>query len=295
MDRKAIESVRSFNRAVTARTGALDDSYLGRGRPLGQARILFEIGPGGCDMRELRDRLALDSGYLSRILKAFVRQGLVAIAEDRDDRRRRRVTLTQAGQEEWKAYDALSDDLARSMLDPLTGAQRERLLAAMAEVERLVNAAAVAIAVEPADGEAARLCLASYFQELAELFDSGFDPAKGSSAPDDAALSPPRGCFLVARLHDAPVGCGGLRTLEPGVGEIKRMWVSPRVRGLGVARRLLAALEDQARLLGMTRVRLDTNRTLTQAQAMYRKAGYREIERFNDNPYADFWFEKELR
>jgi ribosomal protein S18 acetylase RimI-like enzyme len=78
------------------------------------------------------------------------------------------------------------------------------------------------------------------------------------------------------------------------MGEIKRMWVAPEARGLGVARRLLGALEERARKLGRTRVRLDTNRALTQAQSMYRKAGYRGIERFNDNPYADFWFEKDL-
>jgi ribosomal protein S18 acetylase RimI-like enzyme len=99
---------------------------------------------------------------------------------------------------------------------------------------------------------------------------------------------------MVARLHGSHIGCGALHTLEPGVGEIKRMWVAPQARGLGVARRLLDALEGHARKLGMGRVRLDTNRALTQAQSMYRKAGYCEIERFNDNPYADFWFEKEL-
>ena len=107
-------------------------------------------------------------------------------------------------------------------------------------------------------------------------------------------MSPPHGCFLIARLNDRPIGCGGLRTLEPGMGEIKRMWVSADARGMGVAWRLLGALEEHARQLGMRRVRLDTNRVLTQAQAMYRKAGYVGIERFNDNPYANFWFEKAL-
>ena len=82
MDRSQIERVRSFNRLVTLRTGALNGSYLGRGRPLGQARLLFEIGAEGGDMRRLRKRLGLDSGYMSRLLKSLATQGLVAV-EDR--------------------------------------------------------------------------------------------------------------------------------------------------------------------------------------------------------------------
>ena len=82
--------------------------------------------------------------------------------------------------------------------------------------------------------------------------------------------------------------------MDATTAEIKRMWVAPEARGLGIARRLLEALEDQARGAGMKRLVLDTNRSLLEAQAMYRKAGYRARERYNDNPYADFWFEKDL-
>lgn len=290
---ETISRVRSFNRMVTMRAGALEESYLGRGRPLGQARILFEIGRDGCDVRALRTRLGLDSGYFSRVLRALERQGFVATTPLEGDRRRRRVTLTPAGQAEWNAYDALSNDLARSILRPLNEAQRDRLLAAMAEIERLMTASAVTIEAEPVDGEAARTSLESYFRELAERFEGGFDPGPGGAA-GDVSMAPPGGAFLVARLDGRDVACGGLRTLEPGVGEIKRMWVAPDARGLGLARRLLAALEDEARALGLSRIRLDTNRVLAEAQALYRKAGYREIARFNDNPYAHFWFEKAL-
>lgn len=294
METDDIQRVRSFNRLVTLRAGALDDSYLGRGRPLGQARILFEIDSSGSDMRALRERLGLDSGYLSRILKSLERQGLVAVSRHAGDRRRRSVAPTAKGRAERAAYDTLSENLARALLEPLDPSQRARLLSAMADVEALMTAVAVVVGIEAPDGEDARRCLDAYFGELAEQFESGFDPAKGSSAPDDAALAPPGGCFMIARLSGHPIGCGGLRTLEPGIGEIKRMWVAPEARGLGVARRLLGALEAHARGLGMTRVRLDTNRVLARAQAIYRSAGYRDIERFNDNPYADFWFEKEL-
>ena len=95
MDHSEIERVRSFNRLVTLRTGALNGSYLGRGRSLGQARLLFEIGSNGGELRRLRERLGLDSGYLSRLLKSLATQGLAVIVDDPADRRRRHVMLTK--------------------------------------------------------------------------------------------------------------------------------------------------------------------------------------------------------
>jgi ribosomal protein S18 acetylase RimI-like enzyme len=98
----------------------------------------------------------------------------------------------------------------------------------------------------------------------------------------------------MARIDGQPAGCGALKTLEPGVSEIARVWVDGAHRGLGLGKRLLDALEARARELGHERVRLDTNRSLHEAQAMYRANGYREIPRYNDNPYANHWFEKRL-
>ncbi len=293
MDQPFIEQVRSFNRLVTLRTGALNDSYLGRGRPLGQARLLFEIGPDGSDIRSLRERLGLDSGYISRLLKSLETEGLVAVQSDSSDRRRRRVALTAKGRSEHAAYDMLSDDLARSLLDWLNGSQRDRLVAAMAEVETLMTAASVTIGVEPQDSQDAQQCLAAYFKELDERFEKGFDPTKGGYAGEKSSAQP-TDCFMIARLNGRAIGCAALKPIDASTSEIKRMWVAPEARGLGVARRLLEAIENQARQSGVTRVVLDTNKALTQAQALYRKAGYRETERYNDNPYAHFWFEKEL-
>lgn len=293
MEKPFIEQVRSFNRAVTLGTGALNDSYLGRGRPLGQARLLFEIGPEGNDIRSLRERLGLDSGYASRLLKSLEAEGLISVESDPDDRRRRLVTLTAKGLLERAAYDALSDDLAKNLLDALSGTQRDRLVAAMAEVERLMNAASVAIASEPEDSRDAKQCVAAYYKELDQRFEGGFDPGNGGYAGKPASKNA-SGVFLIARLHGRAVGCGVLKPLDASTAEIKRMWVAPDARGLGVARRLLEALEGRARQAGMRRVVLDTNRSLLEAQAMYRKSGYHEIGRYNDNSYADFFFEKQL-
>ncbi len=293
MDRQQIDSVRRFNRIVTQRIGVLEDGYLNRGRPLGEARLLFEVGPDGGDVQELRARLRLDSGYASRLLRSLEAQGLVVLGRDKDDGRRRRGTLTEAGLAEYAVYDTLSDDLAGSLLEPLGEAQRARLVKAMAEIERLLAAGSIELSIEPSDGADARWCLQQYFAELAERFEEGFDTALGVS-PSEASVQPPDGAFIIARLDGAPVGCGMLKRDGKKTGEIKRMWVSPSVRGAGLARRLLARLEQTAREFGWTHVRLDTNRALAEAQGMYRKAGYFAIARYNDNPYADFWFEKKL-
>jgi len=139
--------------------------------------------------------------------------------------------------------------------------------------------------------------MSAYFAELNEIFPTGFDPGDTLTA-DASEFDPPAGTFVVIRagdLEDAEVaGCGGVHTLEPGISEIKRMWVDPAWRGVGLAPRLLADLENRAAAIGHSKVRLDTNATLTTAIAMYERAGYRPIERYNDNPFAQRWFEKHI-
>ena len=293
MDESQLQSVRRFNRLVTQRVGALEVDYLRRGRPLAEARLLFEIGADGADVRALRSKLGLDSGYLSRLLQSLSAQELIAIAKGEGDGRRRRVSLTRKGSAERAAYDRLSDNLAASMLDPLDGSQQNRLLAAMGEVERLIRAASVKVAAEAPDTADARLCLSTYFSELAARFETGFDAGADDSARVED-MAPPSGLFVIARLDGDAVGCGGFKRVDRATGEIKRVWTAPSARGLGVARRMLRALEAAAREAGLKTLRLDTNRALTEAHALYRSEGYREIARFNDNPYAHHWFEKRL-
>jgi ribosomal protein S18 acetylase RimI-like enzyme len=285
--------VRRFNRTVTQRIGALDDAYLARGRPLGQCRLLWEIGNGPSELRALRSRLDLDSGYLSRLLRALEADGLVVVEADGTDARVRTARLTAAGLAEREELDRRSDDLAAAILRPLNDGQRDRLVKAMGEVERLLVASMVEVAVRDPRHPAAQHCLSSYYTELTDRFDSGFDPDRGIPAnADDLTL--PAGLLLVATLHDDPVGCGALK-LHPGEpAHLKRMWVAPEVRGLGLGRRLLAELEAQAAAHGAEVVRLETNRALTEAIGLYRAAGYREVPAFNDELYAHHWFEKRL-
>ena len=146
--------------------------------------------------------------------------------------------------------------------------------------------------VDPESPDAA-WCLEEFVAVLAQRFPGGFDPAL--SAPADPDLfRPPSGAFLVAYLHGEPVGCGALKTDGSGVGEIKRMWVAASARGHGLGRRILQALEDEARLRGVRELRLETNGTLTEARALYGSAGYEPIDRFGDDPYAEHWFGKVL-
>jgi len=291
MDPDQVRRVRSFNRTVSQRIGALNDRFLDRGRPLGEARLLYEIGLDGAEVRNLRARLELDSGYLSRLLRSLERQGLAKAQPAANDGRIRRATLTRKGMRELTVLDCRSDAFARSVLDPLSVTQRDRLVAAMAEVERLMRASAVQIAAEAPDSADARWCLKEYFRELAARFEDGFDHAKSISA-EPAELTPPAGVFVLARLSGQAIGCGGLKVRDRNIGEIKRMWVRADARELGVGRRILESLEAFAREFGIRTLRLETNRTLKEAQALYGKCGYREVEPFNDEPYAHHWFEK---
>ena len=294
MDTGQIAGVRSFNRTATERVGALGDRFLGRRRPLGQARLLWEIGPDGVDLRSLRSRLGLDSGYVSRLLRALEQDGLVTVAAGTADRRVRRAVLTSRGRKERAELESRSEAFAASVLAPLSERQRTELVDAMQTVERLLTASMIDVRVENPTSTAARWCLRQYFLELHERFDAGFDPARSISADTDE-LTPPAGLLLVARLRGAPIGCGALKLHGGAPAELKRMWVSPSVRGLGLGRRLLRELEDRADASGARAVRLETNRSLTEAIGLYRAAGYREVAAFNDEPYAHHWFEKRLR
>lgn len=289
----AVQQVRSFNRTVAERIGALDDRFLGRARPMGEARTLWEIGPEGAEVRALRARLALDSGYMSRLLRSLERQGLVTVDASPDDRRVRRVRLTAAGLAERAELDRRSDEVALGMLAPLGERQRARLVAAMGEVERLLRASLVRIAIEEPASPDARWCLEQYFAELDARFESGFDPSLSIPAAAHE-LTPPAGALLIARLRGRPVGCGALKFHQGAPAELKRMWVAPEARGLGLGLRLLLELERQARERGVEVLRLETNAALREAIALYRGSGYREVAAFNDEPYAHHWFEKRL-
>src|SRR5215472_1000970 len=258
-----VARVRRFNRAVTLEAGALDTSFLGRGRPLGAARVLNAIGNRRSDVADVRAHP--------------------------DDARRRVAKLTAAGRHEFQAYETLSNSRAETLL--ARHSHPEALLAAMDIVASALGRGRIAIEEMDPRGDDARYCLGEYYAELARRFEGGFDVSL-SRNPEADDMIRPRGAFVVAMSDGLPIGCVGLKRTGSEIAEVKRLWVAPSARGLGVVRRLMDAAENAARQLSIKTLRLDTNRALREALQLYRSTGWSEIDRFNDDPYPDFFFEK---
>ena len=179
------------------------------------------------------------------------------------------------------------------MLAPLSAGQRQRLVDAMDTVRRLLDAGLVEVVPADASSADAQACLAAYYDELARRFPGGFDPGR-SLHPDTHEFAEPTGLFVLSRLHGRAIGCGAVLFHGEGPAYIKRMSVDDAVRGMGVGRRILEALETASAEHGATAVTLETNASLVEAIAMYRASGYVEVDSFNDEVYADHWFEKAL-
>lgn len=286
-----ISRVRRFNRVVTAQVGALDTSFLGRGRPLGAARVLNAIGQGQSDVQAIRATLDLDSGLMSRLLRSLEEEGLIETLAHPQDARRRVARLTPAGRAEFEAYEQLSNEQAARFLG--RHARPEELLRAMDLVASALGRAQLALEEMDPRSAPAVYCLTEYYAELARRFDAGFDVALSCDPQADDMIRP-RGVFLVAMSERLPIGCVGLKGNGGEVAEIKRLWVAPSARGLGLAHRLMAGAEAVARELAIKVLRLDTNKALPEAQKLYRSTGWQEIPRFNDDPYPDTFFEKRI-
>jgi DNA-binding MarR family transcriptional regulator/ribosomal protein S18 acetylase RimI-like enzyme len=292
-DAEAVRQVRSFNRTVAERIGAVNDRFLDQRRPMNESRLIWEIGPKGEELRTLRMRLGLDSGYLTRVMGSLTKQGLARVRSAKRDGRVRFASLTRSGLRVRAEIDKRSDDLALHVLDVLTEQQREELTSAMGQVERLLEASMIHLAAEDPTSPDAIWCFEQYFAELKSRFKGGFDPARSISA-EARELVAPHGALVIARLRGQPVGCGAVKFPTKCVAELKRMWVSPTLRGRGVGRRITHELERLAVEANVDLIRLETNRTLKEAIGLYRGAGYVEVEAFSAEPYAHHWFEKRL-
>ncbi len=288
----SIARLRRFNRAVTREVGALDTSFLGRGRPLGMARVLQLVQLDGTDVARIRDRLGLDSGLMSRFLRALEREGLIATATDPADRRRRIARLTDKGQAEMAAYESIGHDRAARLI-ARAGSRVDEVVAAMDLIATLLNRDQLEIRDADPDAPEALACLTAYFTELADRM-PGLDMGK-FPVPDPGADSyrPPHGRFLIAWSDDLPVGCVSLRPLDGTTAEVKRLWVQASARGQGLARRLMRDIENEARAMGATHLKLDTNSALSEAITLYRATGWTDIAPYTGPP-ANTWMGKAL-
>lgn len=216
-------TLRQFNRTYTQRVGVLDESHLGSGRPLNVSRLLFEIGAAGAvTLRELRDQLGLDSGYLARMVGRLEQEGLVRVLPDPADRRRRIVEPTAAGRVAAADLEERSERLAADLVEPLTPRQQQRLADALATADLLVRAATVRLEEVEQDSDVARAAVGSYVDELRARFPGGFDP--GSLAPEPGAR------YVAVLSAGKPVAYGGIRRLAPDSVPDKRPGQRPGQR-----------------------------------------------------------------
>lgn len=289
-----VDVLHRFNRNYTSRIGVLGETFLGTGRPLSLSRLLFEIGAteGGPTVRALRDRTRLDSGHLSRLLRRLEDDGLIETVPDPDDRRRRIVTLTNAGRAARQDLDRRSEDLADRLIEPLTERQRTRLAEALATADLLVRAATVEFRPSPPDDPAGRTAVARYIEEIDARFPGGYQV-------DGPVAAEPGSSYIVAVSDGEPVAYGGIRPapgLDARTVEIKRMWVHDDWRGAGLGSRTLRHLESLAADHGATTIVLDTNAVLSEAISLYERCGYATTGRYpGSDPHATHFFRKELR
>ncbi|OYU40880.1 MAG: PadR family transcriptional regulator [Pseudorhodobacter sp. PARRP1] len=287
-----IARLRRFNRAVTREVGALDHSYLGRGRPLGAARVLQLITPQGTDIAEIRARLALDSGLLSRLLRSLEAESLIQLVSDPADRRRRTAHLTGAGEAEMRAYNAIGYARAAETLARAKG-REQALIDAMDLIATTLLQDQIAIRDAGPSDPASLACLQSYYDLLAEKITGITPDMLALPLSDPEKYRAPHGAFLVAWSDDLPVGTVSLRPLDGTTAEVKRLWVHTSARGQGLARRLMHAIETRARSLGYTALKLDTNAALTEAIALYHRDGWHDIPAYTQFP-ATHWLGKTL-
>ena len=288
----AIARLRRFNRAVTREVGALDTSFLGRGRPLGAARGLQLVRPEGTDVALIRDRLGLDSGLMSRFLRSLEREGLATTATDPADRRRRIARLTARGAQEMAAYDSIGHDRAARLI-ARAGSRADEVIAAMDLIATLLNRDQLEIRPADPTSPEALACQQAYFDEILARVAAARPEYFPLPDPGADSYRPPQGRFLIAWSDDLPVGCVGLRALDHTTAEIKRLWVHASARGQGLSRRMMAAIEDEARAIGYQHLRLDTNSALTEALQLYHASGWTPIPAYTTPP-ADVWLGKTI-
>lgn len=287
-----IACVRAFNRLYTRRVGALDEHLLASGFTLPQSRLLWELAhrEGGVSAAELARDLALDPGYLSRLLRGLRERGLLRSRRAAGDARRVLLTLSAAGQRAFAPLDRRSQAEAAALLQALPEPEQDRLVGAMATLGRLLSPAATpgqARLRPPGPGDLGWIVArhgALYAREYgwdmrfealvariaADLVER-FDPARESCwiAEQDGHNV---GCVVLVRCREE---CSGV--VVPGTAQLRLLLVEPASRGQGLGARLVDECTRFARAHGYRRIRLWTNTVLGAARHLYEAAGYRRI------------------
>ena len=280
-----IQAMRAFNRAYTQIIGVLEEGLLESPFTLAQARVLYELANHeGASAGELARQLGLDPAYLSRILKAFEARGLVARRPAEHDGRQSLLSLTDAGRAAFAPLDARSRAEVGSLLEPLSDAQRRRLTACMTEIRSLLGAGQTSAEPyvlrqhRPGDmGWIVHRHGALYAQEY------GWDETFEAMVAEIVArfireLEPQRERCWVAERDGEIVGSVFLVEELAAVARLRLLYVEPRVRGLGIGRRLVEECLHFARNAGYASVTLWTNDVLVAARRVYEGFGFRLVD-----------------
>ncbi len=299
-----IRSIRHFNRYYTNRLGLLSRYRFDTRLTLTEARVLFEIGRRGAHTQgALKSELRIDGGYLNRIIKRLSALGLVDARKDEEDGRVLLLGLTAKGRKAAAEIDEASDADARDLVEGLGEFELRNLVEHLRAAERIIEGRSTrkASVESVADGPAiatVRVLMREYAASLgADLTYQGFEKELASLP---GRYAPPKGALLLARVPSAsgaePAGCVALRDLGSGDCEMKRLFVRPEYRGLGIGRILAERAIEEGRRLGYRRMRLDTLERLADAIALYRSLGFEETEPYCENPLpgAMFWEKKLL-
>jgi len=279
-----VDAVRAFNRFYTKRIGALSEGLLRSPFSLTEMRVLYELAHRTKPTAgELAADLGLDAGYLSRILRAFASQGLLAREASAEDGRRRDLTLTEKGRKTFAPFDRASSEEVAAMLAALGTAERRRFVEAMKSIERLLSPR------EDAASDPSRVVLraagagdlgwivhrhgALYASEYG--WGEKFEGLVASVAGDFlSSHDPKRERCWVAELDGDIVGSIMLVKKSARVAKLRLLLVEPSARGLGVGRRLVEECVAFARAAGYAKVVLWTNPELHAARAIYEKTGF---------------------
>jgi DNA-binding MarR family transcriptional regulator/predicted N-acetyltransferase YhbS len=278
-----VEAVRAFNRFYTKRIGVLNEGLLESPFSLTEMRVLYELAHREKPTAgELAANLGLDAGYLSRILRAFVAQGLITREPSAEDGRRRDLSLTEQGRETFAPYDRASSEEVAAMLGALGASERRRLVAAMGSIELLLS--------PREDDDPGRLVLrearAGELGWIVHRHGALYAAEYGWGEKFEGLVAKVAGDFLthhdparercwVAELGGEIVGSILLVKKTERVAKLRLLLVEPSARGLGIGRRLVEACLAFARARGYRKVVLWTNPELHAARAIYEKTGFR--------------------
>ena len=288
-----IAAIREFNRFYTARLGLLRKRHLDGDFSLTEARILYEIGSSpGLTARALCSTLQLDPGYISRTLATLATRKLIRQAPSKQDGRERLLKLSASGQITMAKLNRQSESQIRQLLSSIAPADRGAL------VQSLVQARAILSPKNEPPIQILRVTEASQavLQLLQEYYEAVHVVQRDNPQKIQAILQARASGLWVATLAGKAVGCVVLREL-PSIrraAECKRLYVQPQARGRGIAEKLMDSLEDFARSQGVEFIYLDSYGDLKTAIALYRKRGYEECERYNDNPQATIFLRKRI-